>query len=71
MNSMGQTAVASIPPAMHPAVMAVQGFLLFFVAILEQEKPKDETNEMRHSSVAAVHIFLSEWHKPSLLLATS
>ena len=33
-NSMGHTHVASTAPAIQPAVMAVNGFLDFFVAIL-------------------------------------
>jgi hypothetical protein len=34
MNSIGQTAQASIPPAMHPADMGKRGFTFFLVVAM-------------------------------------
>ena len=37
MNSMGHTAVASMPPAMHPAAIGVHGFFFLGAAAMVDE----------------------------------
>jgi hypothetical protein len=51
LHSIGQTAVASIPPAIHPATMGISGFFFFTSAFVIYKNKLGRKKELRKTII--------------------